>query len=172
MMLPFLTQIKGVSIGTEELFHQPHSPHFLLVRSDMQALYAQPLLYGKEFCIGTVHIPFFRCDLHRPVKICPGYKVRQPDCHSPAHIPFAGEIHPPAVCLTPEALHGRHHIGHKTVYLMLRPVAHFQCAPHRIQDGNRLLEQAVLQVGIARTTNHCIMRFRHCQNHRFVLGHI
>ncbi len=59
MMVPLGRDIRQQSVGLREPVHPPDGLRLVVVRADVQALHAQPLLVGPEFHLGKIGL-FFR----------------------------------------------------------------------------------------------------------------
>ena len=171
-MEPLVSNVQHIALLFHEGVHQCNRGGLIVIGPDVHALHAQPFVIGQEFHFGKVCLLLSLRFLNSPVKILPCHKIRQADDRDPMEVFLMRVVHSFDAFLPPETLQRRHDIVKIALDLVIAFFAHLDGIGDAVQQFNRLLVFAALDIGISLATDRNIIHARHRYDAGFVFGHI
>ena len=138
----------------------------------MHTLHAQAFVIGQEFHFGKVCLLLFLRFLNSPVKILSCHKIRQTNDRDPVEVFLVRVVNSFDAFLPPETLQRRHDEVKIALNLMIAFFAHLDRIGDAVQQFDRLLVLAALDIGIPMAPDRNIIHARHRYDAGFVFGHI
>ena len=171
-MQPLVTDIELIPLFRHKIMHQPDSLRLIVIRPDMHTLYTQTFLIRPKLYLGKILLFFRFCLSDRPVKIVLCHKVGQSDHgYKPKRL-LMRIIDSLNTLLPPETLQRRNHIIKIPLDLMTALPAHLDRKGDRIQQPDRFLILAALDVGIACPADCDVVHCRHFNDTWFIFWHV